>query len=287
MATHEPSSAPSAGGSEAPSRRPEAPSGETLLDGRVALVSGVGPNLGRAAALRLAGAGADLVVTARRSEPLEVLAGEIEDLGRLCLAVPVDVTRPEDRHRLAGEVVREFGRLDVVVNNAFAEEDWSTFTEFDLDRWRQPFDVNVFGTLGLTQELLGLLRASPAASVVCVNTLSTRIVNPVLGGYASSKAALMTAVQVMAAELGPDGIRVNCIAPGHMMGDALWGYFEYLGASRGVSPGVIEGEISAQCALGRIPTGAEVAGAIVFLASDLARMITGETLDVNAGRYMH
>ncbi|MGH9300884.1 MAG: SDR family oxidoreductase [Acidimicrobiales bacterium] len=261
--------------------------GAGLLSGRVALVSGVGPNLGRAAALALARAGARLVIAARKQSSLDRLAEEVSSTGAEVLAVPGDTTSPEDRARLVRAIAERFGALDVVVNNAFAEEDWATFEGFDLARWQRPFEVNLFATLGLDQELLGLLKVGSGSSVITVNTLSTRVVNPVLGGYASSKRALMTAVQVMAKELGEHGVRFNCVAPGHMKGEALEQYFAYLGARRGVDPSVVEGEIAALTALGRIPTADEVAGAIVFLASDLARAITGQTLDVNAGRHMH
>jgi NAD(P)-dependent dehydrogenase (short-subunit alcohol dehydrogenase family) len=261
-----------------------------LLEGRVALVSGIGPGMGRDISLALAREGADLVLAARRPPGLDAVAREVEALGRggRVVCVPTDITDEPACRDLALRVEREFGRLDVLVNNAFAEEDWRTFEGFDPERWRTPFDVNVHGTLQLTQRLVQLLRRGlRGASIVNISTLSTRVMNPVLAGYSASKKALETVSRALALELGAQGIRVNCVAPGHIWGESLKVYFEWLAGQRGTTPQAVYDEIAGMNPLHHIPTSEEIARSVVFFASDLSRSITGQTLDVNCGRYFH
>lgn len=258
-----------------------------LLDGRVAIVSGVGPGMGRAIAVTLAHAGADVALGARREAALREVADEIEALGRRAVCVPTDITRVDDCRRLADTAASELGRIDVVVNNAFAEEDWhDPFDGFDPQRWRRPIEVNLFGSLQLSQAAVPHLRAAGAGSIVMITTLSVRNPIPLLAGYAASKRALTTAAQAMALELGPHGIRVNCVAPGHIRGGSLDEYFDWIAEQRGVTPDEVADEIAAMNPLHHIPAPDEIAPAVLFFASDLSRVVTGQTLDVNCGRTM-
>jgi NAD(P)-dependent dehydrogenase (short-subunit alcohol dehydrogenase family) len=111
--------------------------------------------------------------------------------------------------------------------------------------------------------------------------------NPVLGGYSASKRSLETASRTLAAELGPQGIRVNCIAPGHIWGRPLEIYFAWLARQRNVTPADIYEEIAGLNPMHHIPSSEEVSRTVLFFASDLSRVITGQTLDVNCGRYLH
>jgi len=256
-----------------------------LLDGRVAIVSGIGPGMGRAIALELARAGADLVLGARRETSWAPVAAEVEALGRRVVGVSTDITEADQCRRLVETAATQLGRLDVLVNNAFAEEDWHLpFEGFDPTRWRQPIDVNVFGTLSLSQAAVPHLRAAGGGSIVMITTLSVRNPIPLLAGYAASKRALTTAAQVLAKELGPHKIRVNCVAPGHIRGGSLDEYFAWIADQRGVTPEAVADEIAAQNPLHHLASPEEIAPAVLFFASDLSRVITGQTLDVNCGR---
>jgi NAD(P)-dependent dehydrogenase (short-subunit alcohol dehydrogenase family) len=254
-----------------------------LLDGRVAIVSGVGPGMGRDISLALARAGADLALGARTSSALEVVGEQVEALGRRVECVPTDITDPEQCRRLV-DVARGLGRVDVLVNNAFAEEDWRRFDGFDVERWRLPFEVNVFGTLQLSQAAVPQMKAGGGGSIIMITTLSIQMVNPVLGGYAASKRSLTSSAQAMARELGAHAIRVNCVAPGHIWGKSLETYFEFLAERRGITPHAVYDEIAATTALNHIATSEEIARVVLFFASDLSRVITGQTLDANCGR---
>jgi NAD(P)-dependent dehydrogenase (short-subunit alcohol dehydrogenase family) len=258
-----------------------------LLAGRVAIVSGIGPGMGRDVSLALAREGADLAIAARTQASLDGVAAEVAELGRRVVTVPTDVAQPEQARRLADVAHAELGRIDVLVNNAFQSAPYELFETADLDAWRKIFDVNLFGSLALSQAVVPHMKKTGGGSIIMVNTMSMRIIEPRFGGYAASKAALMTAAQTMAKELGPYKIRVNSIVPGYVRGPSLERWFESLARSRGVSPRQVYDEVASRTALGRIPTSAEIAGTVVFFASDLSCAVTGQALDVNCGHYFH
>ena len=257
-----------------------------LLAGRVGIVSGIGPGLGRAIALALAREGADVVLAARTAPALEDVAAEVRAAGRRALAVPTDVTRPEQCRQLAEAAHDAFGRIDVLVNNAFRSGPYEPVEQASLEDWRKVFDVNLFGTLALCQAVIPFMKAR-GGSIVMINSMSMRVIEPRFGGYAASKGALLTAAQTMAKELGASGIRVNSVVPGYIWGPALERYFADLARQRGTTPEAVYAEVASRTAFGRIPTSEDVAAAVVFFASDLARAVTGQALDVNAGHYFH
>ena len=258
-----------------------------LLAGRVGIVSGIGPGLGRAVALALAREGADVVLAARTAPALADVAAEVRVAGRHALGVPTDVTQPEQCRQLAEAAHATFGRIDVLVNNAFRSGPYDPVEHASLEDWRKVFDVNLFGTLALCQAVVPFMKAGGGGSIVMINSMSMRIIEPRFGGYAASKGALLTAAQTMAKELGGSGIRVNSVVPGYIWGPALERYFADVARQRGTTPEAVYAEVASRTALGRIPTSEDVAAAVVFFASDLARAVTGQALDVNAGHYFH
>jgi NAD(P)-dependent dehydrogenase (short-subunit alcohol dehydrogenase family) len=258
-----------------------------LLEDRIAIVSGIGPGMGRDVSLALAREGAHLVLAARTPAAVESVAAEVRALGRRAVAVPSDVARPEDCARIAAAAHAEFGRIDVLVNNAFRAAPYDPVETARMDDWRKIFDVNLFGSVQLSQAVIPHMKAQRGGSIVMINSMSVRIIEPRFGGYAASKAALLAATQTMAKELGAHGIRVNSVVPGYIWGAALQGYFEQLARQQGSTPEAVHAEIAGRTALNHIPTSEEIAGAVVFFASDLSRVITGQALDVNGGHFFH
>ena len=258
-----------------------------LLTDRIVLVSGIGPGLGREIALACAREGAHVVLAARTASALEEVAVAVRAAGRRALAVATDLSQAEDCQRLADAARAEFGRIDVLVHNAFQNNPVSLVEEADLDDWRRIFEVNLFGALRLTQAIVPTMKTQGRGVIVFVNTMSIRIVEPLMGGYAASKGALMTASQTLAKELGPAGIRVNSIVPGYIWSAKMEAYFRHLAQERGVTYESVHADITSRTALRHIPDSAEVADAVVLLASDLARAITGQALDVNGGHFFH
>ncbi|MFM7143335.1 MAG: SDR family oxidoreductase [Alphaproteobacteria bacterium] len=257
-----------------------------LLENRTAIVSGIGPGMGRDISLAFAREGANLVLAARTAGAVEELAAEIRAQGRRAIGVATDIARDGDAERLVSAAVAEFGHVDVLVNNAFKGPSFKRFEDDDLASWRAVFDVNVFGALRLTQLVIPHMKQR-GGSIVFINTMSTRIIEEAAGSYASSKGALLTAAQTLARELGRHRIRVNSIVPGYIWGKSVEGYFRMLAKQRGTTPEAVHAEIAAQTALNHIPTSAEIADAVLFLASDLSRVVTGQALDVNGGHYFH
>jgi NAD(P)-dependent dehydrogenase (short-subunit alcohol dehydrogenase family) len=258
-----------------------------LLADRVAVVSGIGPGLGREIALACAREGAHVVLAARTAAALEDVASAVRASGRRALAVTTDLARPDDCQGLADAARAEFGRIDVLVHNAFLSNPVGLVEQADLDDWRRIFEVNLFGALRLTQAIVPTMKAQGGGAIVFVNSMSVRIVEPFMGGYAASKGALMTAAQTLAKELGPAGIRVNSVVPGYIWSAKMEAYFRHLAKERGVSYETVHDDIASRTALRHIPDSAEVADAVVLLASDLARAITGQALDVNGGHFFH
>jgi NAD(P)-dependent dehydrogenase (short-subunit alcohol dehydrogenase family) len=254
-----------------------------LLADKVAIVSGVGPGLGRELAVAFAREGACVVLGARSAGVIREVADEITDGGGTALAVPTNIVEPAQCARLVAAAVGELGRVDCLVNNAFRMDTMQPFVEADLSTWRKIVDVNVFGSLQLTREVVDPMKAQGGGSVVFVNSMVVRKPQPNQGGYTISKGALLTAAQVLAKELGPYKIRVNSILPGAMWGPNVELWLKMRAEEHGTTEQEEYESIASAMALGIIPPDDDVANAAVFFASDLSRVITGQSLDVNGG----
>ncbi len=257
-----------------------------ILRDKVVVVAGLGPGLGRSIALASAREGADVVLAARTAARLDEVAKEVKALGRRGLAVPADLADAAAAEELARAARDAFGRVDALVYNALAMPPIKELREVSLDAVSASFDANVVPALRLTR-LFAPDLAQSGGSVVMINSMVVRFSQRTMGPYKLAKAALLAMAQSLATELGPQGIRVNSVAPGHIWGDSLQWYFGYLAKKRGVTVEEIYAETAAPVDLGRLPEPDEIADAVVFLASPLARAITGQCLDVNCGEYHH
>jgi len=257
-----------------------------LLEGKVIMVSGVGPGLGRALALEAAAEGAKVVCVARTASFLDEVAAEIEDGGGRAIAVDGDITSTSDCERIAAETDRHFGRLDGLVNSAFTAGAIAPFEEVDLDDWRRTFEVNVFGTLTLILATLPLLRRHHGASVVNVNTMSASRPMKNQGGYGGSKAALEFLTRQLAVELGPSGVRLNTVYCGPMIGPNLNSAMEAWAERRGETFESIRSAVASNMALCSIPEDDEAARVIVMMLSDKASIVTGTALHATGGAWL-
>jgi NAD(P)-dependent dehydrogenase (short-subunit alcohol dehydrogenase family) len=257
-----------------------------LLENKVAVITGIGPGLGRELAVQFAREGAAVVIGARTESYLEEVRKEIDADGGRVVAVPTDIAEREHCDRIVAAAVDAFGGVDTIVQNAFAAPAFALFEDVDLAKWKRAMDVNLWGSLNLAQAAIPSLKTRGGGSIVFVNSMEIRKVLPTHGGYATSKGALLTAAQTLALELGRYRIRVNSMVPGWMMGPSVEGYFDYMEA-KGKPKDELYAEIASNIALGVIPTDEECAGVAVFLASDLASMVTGQTVDVNGGEVFH
>ena len=256
-----------------------------LLEGRVAIVTGIGPGLGRDVALLFARHGASLAIAARNAERVAKVAAEVEALGRDVVAIPTDITDREACRALVDACLERFGRVDVLVQNGHLDGDYKHVADSDPDDWRAIMEVNLFGALHLVQAVLPSMRAQRDGRIVLMNSGASTDPPPTLGAYAASKAALASLVRTLAVEVGPEGIRANGIQLGPMEGENLRGYVEGLAKAAGRSYEEELAIYNQQFATRALPTTEECAGTALFLASDLALPITGQSIAVNGGNW--
>ena len=257
-----------------------------LLDGKVAIVSGVGPGMGRDIALLFAEQGADVVLGARTLERCEEVAEEVRALGRRAEPVRLDITDAESCASAVAAATDALGGLDILVNNAFRDGNHRRFEDSALEEWRATMDVNLWGTLQMTKSAVPAMVDRGEGRVVMVNSMSTHKLQPRYGAYATSKGALETATRSLAMELGEHGIRVNGVFPGYIWADTVEQYFAHQASKRGITPDEVYREVADTAALRYLPTSREIAGSVLFFASDLSRPVTGQSLGVNAGHWI-
>jgi NAD(P)-dependent dehydrogenase (short-subunit alcohol dehydrogenase family) len=257
-----------------------------LLQDKVVVISGVGPALGTTLARRCAEAGADVVLAARTVERLDDVAKQVTALGRRAVAIGTDITDDEQVARLVSESVAAYGKIDVLINNAFRVPSMKPFAKTSYDHIRETVELTVLGALRLIQGFTPALTEAKG-SVVNVNSMVVRHSDPKQGAYKLAKSALLAMSQSLASELGEAGIRVNSVLPGYIWGGTLQSYFEHQAGKYGTTVDEIYKAAAANSDLKRLPTEDEVASAILFMASDLSSGITGQTLDVNCGEYKY
>ena len=248
-----------------------------LLKDKVAVITGgAGANgLGFATAKMMAAHGARIaILDLERADP----QGAAARLGADHLGVVADVTDKAACERAAAAVLARFGRIDGLVNNAGITQPRKvadiTATDYDA-----VLDVSLRGTLYMSQAVLPAMRKQKSGAIVCISSVSAQRGGGILGGphYSAAKAGVLGLARAMARECGIDGVRVNCVTPGLIATDI----------NKGLIPEDRMKGILEQIPLARIGEPNDVAGCVVFLASDLAKYCTGVTLDVNGGMLIH
>jgi len=241
------------------------------LDGRVAVVTGASSGLGVAFAQALAEAGADVVLAARRAGRLAETAALVEQAGRRALSVPADVARPEDCQRAAVAAMDGFGRVDILVNNAGIGTAVPASRETP-EQFRQVIDINLNGSYWMAQACGKVMR--PGSSIINISSvLGLTTAGLPQAAYSASKAGLIGLTRDLAQQwTGRKGIRVNAIAPG---------FFESEMSSQ-YQPGYLEA-VAARILTGQPGDPRQLAATLVWLASDAAGYVTGQTIVVDGG----
>lgn len=242
------------------------------LDGKVAVITGGSKGLGRAMAIGFAEAGADVVVASRKIEGCEAVADEVRALGRRALAVACHVGRWDDCSALVDRVVDEFGRIDVLVNNAGIAPVPPSLLGVTEELFDKTIDVDLKGPLRLTA--LAAEHMPPGGTVINISSKASTHPSPFTVVYAAAKAGLNALTKAAAQEFAPRGIRVNCIVCGTFHTDSF-----HAGASTPEAQEAIASRVS----LKRIADADEIVGTALYLATDASSYLTGQLIALDGG----
>ena len=255
-----------------------------FLQGKVIVLSGVGPGLGRALGTEAAKAGADLVLASRTERRLEKMAEVVRAQGGRAHIVPTDINDETQREALVEAALDAFGRVDCLIHNAFAIPPMEPITTLGLDGLREAQETNVFAPLRLSALFADAL-AETQGSIVMINSCVVHHSEPVYSGYKLSKGTLKHLASSLATELGPRGVRVNSVAPSYIYEDVNKAYFDWIASETGRTHEEVYAEKAAPTDLKRLATADEVARAALFFASDLSSAVTGTMLNVDCGEF--
>jgi NAD(P)-dependent dehydrogenase (short-subunit alcohol dehydrogenase family) len=243
------------------------------LSGKVAIVTGGGRGIGKAIALGLAGAGAKVVVCSRTQKEIEDAAGEISRLGGKALPLTVDLTANDQLENLVNTTVKEFGRIDILVNNA-ARSFLRSLLDLREDGWDKIFNTNVKAVWLLSRLVAKKMLEQKSGRIINITTVGAEKAELGMAAYGCSKAALKMLTRCMAREWAQYGINVNAVGPGLTRTDfskPIWSNSE------------VAKHVAMAIPKGRLAEPEEIVGAVLFLASDAAGFITGQSIYVDGG----
>ena len=255
------------------------------LQDKVSIITGAGQGIGRSIALTFAREGASVVVaginvynSSKGVPDLESVVHKIRSQGGKALAVPTDVSNLVQVAHMVKETIREFGRIDILVNNAAAFQPVVPLVELSEADWDRVMSVNLKGSFLCAQVAARQMIRQQSGVIINISSLGSQVLMHNLGAYCASKGGLETLTRALALELAPHGIRVNAIAPGHI---ATAGNLNWVAAAAGR-----EERFRARIALGRLGKIEEIGSTAVFLASDASGYITGQILYADGGIMM-
>jgi NAD(P)-dependent dehydrogenase (short-subunit alcohol dehydrogenase family) len=253
---------------------------------KVVIVTGGGKGLGKAISLAFAAEGATVVIAARDLAHAEQTKREIESGGGTADALVTDVRYEDQVRHMVSHTLDKFGRIDVLVNNSALGGPTVNVIDMDLNQWNDVITTNLTGPMLCAREVLKPMIAARKGSIVTISSEGGRSGFPMRSPYAVSKRGVIALTETLAIEVGDYGIRVNCISPGRIRGERVEKVARDKAKALGLTYEGVIGTMTADCSLGRFVEPAEVAAAAVFLASDEASAITGETLVVSCGKHM-
>jgi 3-oxoacyl-[acyl-carrier protein] reductase len=245
-----------------------------MLTGKVAVVTGASRGIGRAIVLALAGQNAKIVASARSTEALESLVEEVKAQGGEAIAVTGDVAKSSDADALFAKATEAFGRVDILINNAGITRDGLLMRMKEED-WDAVLETNLKGAFLCTRAAAKVMTKQRVGRIINISSVVGEMGNAGQANYCASKAGLLGLTKSVARELARRNVTVNAITPGFIVTDM----------TDELSDKVKEG-LTSQVPLGRLGSVDDISHAVIFLASDQAAYITGQTLGINGGMYM-
>ena len=243
------------------------------LKDKVVLITGASRGIGQAAAIGLAQTGADIAIASRRLPDLEKVAEEVRKTGRKCLPVAAHIGKTEEINNLVKRVLEEFGKIDILVNNAATNPTMASAIDVDERTWDSIMNLNLKGLFFLSQAVARVMKGKGGGKII--NVASVAGITPdILPIYSISKAGVIMATKVMAQQWAPYNIRVNAIAPGltkTRFSEALWKNPDILKMAMTRTP------------LARPADPEEMVGAMIYLASDTSSYVTGQVIAIDGG----
>jgi NAD(P)-dependent dehydrogenase (short-subunit alcohol dehydrogenase family) len=255
----------------------------SVLDGKVAVITGASKGIGRALSLLFAREGAAVICAARSADLVRETAGMVERAGGRAIAVTCDAAREDDVKRTMAEGVKAFGKITTLVNNAGDGGPTKPVEEYTMDDWLYTIHSCLTSSYVCTRFAVPEMLKAGGGAIVNISSGAGRRGLPYRIGYCSAKAGQVGMTYGMALELGPRGIRVNCVAPGAVEGDRIDRVIAGQAQVRGIGVDEMRKAMLERSPLRRMTTADDIAAATVFLASDLAKNISGQVLSVNAG----
>jgi 2-hydroxycyclohexanecarboxyl-CoA dehydrogenase len=245
--------------------------------GKAAFVTGGGQGIGRAICLTLAREGADVAVADINAETAAEVAGEVEKLGRRGLALAADVTDLEQVTAAANQAIEKLGKLDILVNNAAIFHLIGYFWEIPIDYWSQTIDICLYGVFNCTRAVLPHMIEREGGRIISMASDAGKAGDPRSAVYSAAKAGIMGFTRALAREVGRYKITVNAVAPASTETPSFLNL---------TTPDLRERMIKRSYPLGRLGQPQDLANAVLFLASDAAEWITGQSYSVNGGFFM-
>ena len=246
---------------------------EFSLKNKVVLITGASRGIGEATAIGLAQAGADVAIASRKLPDLEKVADQIKKTGRKCVPVAAHVGKTEEINNLVKRVLEEFGKIDILVNNAATNPSMAPAIDIDERAWDSIMNLNLKGLFFLSQAVARAMKEKGGGKIINVSSVAG-ITPDILPVYSISKAGVIMATKVMAQQWAPYNIRVNAIAPGltkTRFSEALW-----------KNPDILQMAMT-RTPMARPADPEEMVGAIIYLASDASSYVTGQVIAIDGG----
>ena len=254
-----------------------------LLDGKVAIITGASKGIGRALSLRFAREGAAVICAARSGDLVKETVGQVKAGGGRALAVTCDAAQEDEVRRLIATGVKEFGKIDTLVNNAGDGGPTKPVQDYLMEDWRYTIDSCLTSSYLCMRFVVPEMIKGGGGAIVNISSGAGRRGLPYRIGYCSAKAGQVGMTYGMALELAEHNIRVNCVAPGAVEGDRIDRVIAVQAQVRGISVEQMRKAMVDRSPLKRMVTADDIVDATVFFCSDMARSISGQVLAVNAG----